>query len=101
MGFEVFFGIVRFEILNLSLDHQVKIFKDMTNFRFFFHEEYPCESCIIIHRGNKPMSTCKIFNSCCSPNITMNHGKWTSRHIWNLREIGSSVFCELIDLTIE
>ena len=58
---EVFSSIISLENLNLGLefilDHFMKIYEDLVNLKFIYHEKYPSESSVIINKGDKPSSS--------------------------------------------
>ena len=55
---EVFSSIIGPEDLNLGLelilDHFMKVYEDLANLRFIYHEKYSSKSSVIIDKGEKP-----------------------------------------------
>ena len=55
---EVFSSIISLEDLNLGLklilDHFMKVYEDLANLGFIYHEKCSSESSVIIDKGDKP-----------------------------------------------
>ena len=55
---EVFSSIISLEDLNLGLklflDQFMKVYEDLANFGFIYHEKYSSEFSAIIDKGDKP-----------------------------------------------
>ena len=74
---KIFVTIVNSQILDFSLklilDHPIKIFENLTHYRFFFHEENPNDSSVIVNKGNGPSSAGNVINPRWSPDIIVDH----------------------------
>lgn len=85
-GVEIILCIVGFENLDLAFklgwNHGMKGLKNCGCFGFFFHEKFPCGSCVIVDKCDKPLSPIDIFRTWWFPNIIVNYWKRMWWFIW-------------------